>query len=316
MRKKTSIKIKNVSKNYGEETALKNVSFEVKKGEILGYIGPNGAGKTTTMKIILNLIKDYDGNVQINGKEYYNDKLDIYKKIGYLPQNMSFHKWRTVYDTLVLLGKLSNIDSKYLNTRIEEVLAKLNLINKKNKKIKSLSGGMVQKVGVAQAILHKPEILVLDEPFNGLDPESRYKVKNILTDLKEIGTTIIFSSHILSDIEELTDFIAILDEGKLKYCGNISKLYKKVEKENGVRVNLSYNPINTNDNNIPLKYGIKNYYLYKNNSFVLEFSKNSQYNEAINYFIKELLKRKCKIKSIIPEVWNLETLYNKTINRG
>ena len=172
--------IQNVSKKYKDILAINDVSFNIKKGEVFGYIGPNGAGKTTTIKILVGLLKQTSGNVYINGYEMPEQKSFAHRFIGYLPQDVAFQKWRTVNHALTTFGKLSGMNKTELQPRIDELLRDFGLAEYKNKKVSKLSGGTIQKLGIVQALLHNPKLLILDEPLNGLDPDARYNVKKIL----------------------------------------------------------------------------------------------------------------------------------------
>jgi ABC-2 type transport system ATP-binding protein len=214
------IKFDHVSKRYksGNFLALDDISFDIKKGEIFGYVGPNGAGKTTTMKILVGLIRDNTGSIIIDGRPI--DYGNFHQMLGYLPQDVGFQEWRTVEHALKTFGLLSGVNKSELDTRIDEVLAQVTLEGVRKKKIIYLSGGMKQKLLLAQALLHDPELLVFDEPMTGLDPMSRFHLKNIFKKLaREDGKTIFFSSHILSDVEDICDTLAMIDHGKIVKVG-------------------------------------------------------------------------------------------------
>ncbi|HEX9862478.1 MAG TPA: ABC transporter ATP-binding protein, partial [Candidatus Bathyarchaeia archaeon] len=200
---KPFVVLRGVSKNYFNFRALDNISFEINEGEIFGYIGPNGAGKTTTMKILVGLISDFQGEVLIGGCRIPKQKEEVHKLLGYLPQNVAFQEWRTVNHALTTFGRLSGLTAKQVESRIPEVLNLVSLSDFRHKKISQLSGGMTQKVGLAQALLHEPELLILDEPLGGLDPLSRHQFKDVILELGKRGTTILFSSHILSDVQDV-----------------------------------------------------------------------------------------------------------------
>ena len=233
------VSLRSVSKNYFNFRALDNVSFEIKEGEIFGYIGPNGAGKTTTMKILVGLLRDFQGEAFIGGYQVPRQKEEIHKLLGYLPQNVAFQEWRTVDHALKTFGKLSGLSNTEVESRIVEILNLLSLGDVRHKKISQLSGGMIQKVGLAQALLHNPKLLVLDEPLGGLDPLSRHQFKEIVRDLRKIGTTIMFSSHILSDVQDLADRIGIISRGRIKQIGTLSELKSQLSSEKIVEVLVS-----------------------------------------------------------------------------
>jgi ABC-2 type transport system ATP-binding protein len=232
--------LRDVSKSYGQFRALDKVSLEIKEGEIFGYIGPNGAGKTTTMKILIGLITDFQGEVQVGGCQIPKQKNDAHKLLGYLPQNVSFQEWRTVNQALTTFGKLSGLTNAEVESRIPKILDLVALSDVRYKKISQLSGGMTQKVGLAQALLHDPKLLVLDEPLGGLDPLSRHQFKEIVLELAKKGTTILFSSHILSDVQDVADRIGILSRGRIKTVGTLNELKARLYPQNVVEVSLAY----------------------------------------------------------------------------
>ena len=213
MSKNTCIEFKNVSKKYKELLALDDISFKIPKGEIFGYIGPNGAGKTTTIKILVGLVRKFKGNVLIYGRNISNNWKNLHNLIGYHPQEAGFQEWRTVDHVFKTFGRLSGLTSEQLEQRTQEILELINLSDVRYKKIVHLSGGMFQKLRLGQALLHEPQILVLDEPLSGLDPNMRFQFKKIIKKLGKSDITILFSSHILSDVQDVADKIGILNKG-------------------------------------------------------------------------------------------------------
>ncbi|NMC08108.1 MAG: ABC transporter ATP-binding protein [Candidatus Lokiarchaeota archaeon] len=214
------MKFQNIEKSYKDTKALKGVSFEIKKGEIFGYIGPNGAGKTTTIKILIGLIRDYTGSILINGEPLDYGSNGFHKILGYLPQDVGFQEWRTVDHALMTFGRLSGLHKEEIKARIPKVLDLVTLENVRNKNIRKLSGGMQQKLLFAQALLHDPEFLVLDEPMTGLDPLARYHMKTVFQRVaKESGKTIFFSTHILSDLEGVCNTLGVLNNGQIIKIG-------------------------------------------------------------------------------------------------
>jgi ABC-2 type transport system ATP-binding protein len=217
------VSFKNVSKSYKDVHALSNVSFELRKGEILGYIGPNGAGKTTSMKILVGLIRDYQGQVLINGEDPLHSAT-IAHTMGYMPQDTGFQEWRSAAHALSTFGLLSGMPRSTLHEKITNILDLVGLGDVADRKIVNFSGGMQQKLKLAQTILHNPDLVILDEPMSGLDPASRYQMKGIIKRLAEEGKTVIFSSHILSDVQDIADRIAIIAKGQLIRLGTPQEL--------------------------------------------------------------------------------------------
>lgn len=231
------IEIENLSKSFKEFKALDGVSFGIEKGEVFGYIGPNGAGKTTTIKILVGLIKTFSGSVLVGGEPV--DPRKFHEILGYLPQDAGFQEWRTVDHVLKTFGQLSGMDKHALGEAIPAVLGRVGLGDVRGKKVTHLSGGMVQKLRLAQAILHDPPVLVLDEPMSGLDPASRFHVRGIIKDLATAGKTIMFSSHVLSDVQDICDTLAILDRGHVMQVGTPSQLREEFNVGNVVEITVA-----------------------------------------------------------------------------
>lgn len=216
------IVIKGLSKSYdGKKDALNSLDLVIPNG-MFGILGRNGSGKSTLMNIIATILQPSKGTVTINGIEIKNSQ-KIRQMIGYLPQDFDFYPNMKVEEALYYLGILSNISKNQLKSRITEVLEKVNLISYRRQKIKSLSGGMKKRLGVAQAIMHDPSIIIVDEPTAGLDPEERVRLRNLLSHLAK-DKIVIISTHIVSDIASTCEQIAILEQGSLAYIGSIYTL--------------------------------------------------------------------------------------------
>ena len=200
-------------KGHLKKKVLEDINFAVKKGEIFGFLGPNGAGKTTTIKAILGLLPPCRGKVLLFQKSplFSGSR----QSIGYMPEIANYYWYLTPKELLILYGEIFNIERKALLRRIDELLVLVELVNHKNALMKTFSKGMLQKVSFAQSLINDPELLILDEPTTGLDPVSRMNVRNILLNLKNKGKTIFFSSHELSEVEIISDRVAILKNGRL-----------------------------------------------------------------------------------------------------
>ena len=204
------IEIKHLKKYYGQTKGIEDVSFKINKGEIYGFIGPNGAGKSTTIRTIMGLINKTDGKIFINGKELEKDDPVIKEKIGYLPSEINLYEDMTIKE---LFKYHESFYKRDLSKRKDELVKKLKV--DVNKKIVSLSLGNLKKVGIILALMHEPEILILDEPTSGLDPIIQNELHNILIKEKEKGTTIIYSSHVLSEVSNLCDKVGLIKDGKI-----------------------------------------------------------------------------------------------------
>ena len=308
------VAIQNLTKNYNNFRALDNVSFAIKRGEIFGYIGPNGAGKTTTMKILIGLITDFQGEVLIEGYQVPKQKDEIHKLLGYLPQNVAFQEWRTVNHALKIFGKLSGLKDTEIEGRIPEILDLLSLSDMRHKKISQLSGGMTQKVGLAQALLHNPKLLVLDEPLGGLDPLSRHQFKKIVLELGKKGTTILFSSHILSDVQDIADRIGILSRGRLRQIGTLDELKSRLSPQKVVEVLLSYSTDKWQEFR-----SIKNVKGAKQSSHgrvLVNLEAGANAGEVIDDIIQSIARMKIKVRGITLLSPSLDEIYFNYVQDG
>lgn len=229
------IKIQNLTKSYGFQKAVDNISFEVKTGEILGFLGPNGAGKTTTMKMITNYIASDSGNIEIGGSSVMTGALK--QKIGYLPEHNPLYHDMPVMDYLAFCAALSGVDKNRIDSRVIEMVKVCGLDIEKHKKISQLSKGFRQRVGLAQAMIHDPEILILDEPTTGLDPNQIVEIRELI---KQIGKekTVILSTHILPEVEATCDRILIINRGQIVADGTAATLRKQAQGQQVLHVKI------------------------------------------------------------------------------
>jgi ABC-2 type transport system ATP-binding protein len=220
------IEIKNLTKKFGANTVLDNISFSVKKGEILGFLGPNGAGKTTTMKIITSFWMPTEGNIEVDGRDVIKDSLETRKKIGYLPETVPLYDDMKVYEYLKFAAQARGIGKNEIKKRIKEVGESCGITKVMRKPIDELSKGYRQRVGLAQAIIHNPDVLILDEPTTGLDPNQIVEIRDLI---KKIGQekTVIFSTHILSEVSAVCDRVIIINNGRIAGEGSPDELLKK-----------------------------------------------------------------------------------------
>lgn len=218
--------IKNVDKFYGKKQALKNIDLTINQG-MFGLLGRNGAGKTTLMKTLAALHNKQHGQISVCGIPIENAK-EIRSITGYLPQDFSMYPSMTVCESLDYLGLLSGMDKKLRKERIELLIKRVNLTEHKNKKVKALSGGMKRRLGIAQALLHDPKVLIVDEPTAGLDPEERIRFRNLLCEVAE-ERIVILSTHIVGDVEATCEDIAIMNGGEILWQGTVSELIKEAE---------------------------------------------------------------------------------------
>lgn len=220
------IEIKHVSKFYGKKQALKDVSLTVPRG-MFGLLGRNGAGKTTLMKTLAALHSKQAGSITVCGIPVENAR-EIRRITGYLPQDFSMYPTMTVEESLDYLGLLSGLDAKLRKERIGMLLKQVNLEQQRRQKVRALSGGMKRRLGIAQALLHDPKVLIVDEPTAGLDPEQRIRFRNLLSEVAE-DRIVVLSTHIVGDIEATCEDIAILNEGEILWKGTVAQLIQEAE---------------------------------------------------------------------------------------
>ena len=222
------IEVKNLSKLYGDIAAIDDISFNINKGEIIGFLGPNGAGKTTTMKILTCFMRPSKGEVKISDYDIYENPIEIKKLIGYLPESNPLYYDMTVRDYLIYIGKLKNLSVADTNERLKDVIEKCGLDTVIDRKIGNLSKGYKQRVGIAQAIINNPPILILDEPTSGLDPNQIIEIRELI---KKLGKekTVILSTHILQEVEYTCNRLIIINRGKVVADGTKEELSRKNE---------------------------------------------------------------------------------------
>ncbi len=215
----------NLGKRYGDFSAVEDLSLEIKEGSIFGFLGHNGAGKTTTISMLTTLILPTSGKAYLGGYDVVKDNLKVRNMLGYLPENVALYGELTAVENLRFFGKLSGV--KDVDASIEETLKLLDFTEWKNRKVKTYSKGMRQRIGIAQAILHKPKILFLDEPTSGLDPQGTKAMRDILLKLNtEWGTTIFMNTHLLSEVTKLCTDIGIISNGKLLVADSLKNIEK------------------------------------------------------------------------------------------
>jgi len=276
--------------------ALTDLSLEVKRGEVFGFLGPNGAGKTTTFKLLVGLLHPTRGKIFLWEEDHY--KIELKSKIGFLPESPYFYNYLKAKEYLHLCGQLYGITFKKRQHKVDSLLELVGLKDHKNALIKTYSKGMLQRLGLAQALINDPELLILDEPMSGLDPLGRKEVRDIILELKAQGKTIIFSTHILSDVETVCDRVGIIIMGKLSDCGPIENLLNP--KIKSFEICIKGLPIETINNlrerGLPL--------IQRGEEAFMQIEE-----VKVNDLLHDLLNKGGELISLIPRKETLEDLY-------
>jgi len=222
------IEIRGLRKNYGEKRVLDGVDLVVGKGQILGYVGPNGAGKSTTVKILTGLLDGFTGEVRVAGFDPRVDAVEVKRRIGYVPENAVLYESLTIAEFLLFVGRLHNLDDASIQRRADEFLAVFDLAGRLHSRITTLSKGMRQKVLLTAAVLHDPEVLLVDEPLSGLDVNAMILIKEFLRGFADRGRAVFYCSHVMEVVERVCDRIAILHQGKIAAIGTFTELQTRM----------------------------------------------------------------------------------------
>lgn len=300
-----AIIIEDLVKRYGQFVAVDRATLRVDEGTVYGLIGPNGAGKSTIIRSLLGLVPYQGGKVVVSGTDMSSPDAQRKVRIGYLPQKAAFQEWRTCEQALLTLGRLSGLEGDVLRTRVDETLELLGIEEFRNRKVSKLSGGTLQKLGFAQAILHEPSVLVLDEPMASLDPASRFMLKKIIKELRATGTTILFSSHILTDVEDLADAVGLLQGGKVRYSGPIGGLERMVSIRSELVVELADDRGEWKSVSVPgtdIRQPAAGW-------LVVHIDDTAQWDAFVPKIMEALMKAGCRIRSFNRRDPRLEDVY-------
>jgi ABC-2 type transport system ATP-binding protein len=232
------LEIKNLTKQYGSFTALNDLNLTLNAGQILGLIGPNGAGKTTTIKILVGLIRPTSGSARIAGVDCVRDSSKIKRMVGYMPDTFGSYDNMRVREYLDFFGAAFGIAPRTRSRRLEEVMDITGTAYMKDRFVESLSHGMQQRVGLARTMLHDPKVLILDEPVNGLDPQARIEMRDLLIQLARSGKTLLVTSHILPELTRICDRVAIMTHGKLRAYGTVEEIGRQVSQQRTIESTL------------------------------------------------------------------------------
>lgn len=292
------IETQNLTKKYGKFTAVDHIRLNIKAGEIYGFLGPNGAGKTTTIMMLLGITEPTEGDIFLFGKKYNSSKLKLRKRIGVVPEKhpRGMWKWMTAQEYLTFFGRLFEVMD--LNNRITYLLKQVDLLEVQGKRIKGFSRGMLQKLSIARALLHDPDILFLDEPISGLDPIGIKMVRDLFLSENREGRTIFISSHLLSEIEKICHRVAIIYNGKLIAEDNMEHLFLKFKKEKEIIVELEHLPEEVSDQvkGFTFIHDVK----IQGNTLYLKVSREGDFRKDISKFLiqKDLVPLKIEEKAL------------------
>jgi ABC-2 type transport system ATP-binding protein len=225
-----SLLIQNLTKLYGRQKAVNNISFEVREGEIVGFLGPNGAGKSTTMKIATSYVPPSEGQVTVAGYDVVSQSIEVKRVTGYLPEHNPLYLDMYVHEYLRFIGSLYGIRGATLKSRVEEMVSLCGLTLEQNKKIETLSKGYRQRVGLAQALIHNPSVLILDEPTSGLDPNQLVEIRKLIKEISK-NKTVIFSTHIMQEVSALCSRVIVINKGEIVADDQLSNLMKGQSQE-------------------------------------------------------------------------------------
>lgn len=302
------IKVDGITKYYNNFKAIENVSFNVEKGEIVGFLGPNGAGKTTTMRVLTGYFLPNQGKVYIDDIDMEEEPKKAKKLIGYLPEVPPLYNEMTVEDYLVHVAKLKGMKIKDIRERLDYVISKTGLEEKRYKKIKTLSKGLKQRVGIAGAIIHKPKVLILDEPTIGLDPLQIIEIRNLIKEIAK-DTTIILSSHILAEVQEVCNRILVINRGKIIAEDSKENLKNKLMqgKRFLIKIKESENDLENILSNIS---GIKSVMKVEDNSFTVIAENDEKVQSEIS---KAIVNNNYSLLEIKEEDMSLEEIFSKLI---
>ncbi|NQT01943.1 MAG: ABC transporter ATP-binding protein [Planctomycetes bacterium] len=233
------IETRNLTKKYGNLTAVDDLNLTVKDGDIFGFIGPNGAGKTTTMRILVTLLEPTRGKASINGMDVRRHGKKVRRLVGYMPDFMGVYDDLKVFEYLEFFAAAFGIERRKRKSIVEGVLELTDLQSKQSTAVDSLSRGMQQRLGLARVLIHDPKVLILDEPASGLDPRARIEIRELLRELKRMGKTIMISSHILSELEEICDHVGIIEHGRMVFSGTLEEILPRLGMQSKVRVKVA-----------------------------------------------------------------------------
>ncbi|TXR98365.1 export ABC transporter ATP-binding protein [Bacillus sp. SH7-1] len=304
--------IDHITKSFGKKEIIKNVSFEVKKGETFGLLGPNGAGKSTTISMICGLISYDSGDIKVSGKSVKEYPLEAKKKIGIVPQDIALYPTLSAKDNLVFWGKMYGLNGKVAKERAEKVLAYVGLQDRGKDKIETFSGGMKRRINIGAALMHEPELLIMDEPTVGIDPQSRNHILETVKKLNEKGMTVIYTSHYMEEVEYLCERIAIVDHGKVIALGTKRELCNRLA--DGFIVRLQLNRYSTELLQKLKALPVVERIIFDEDNSTIDIGLNG--GEAIGTVVSVVVENNAQILKLEVQEPNLEALFLQLTGRS
>lgn len=298
-------------KQYGKFLAVNNLTLHIPKGDLFGFVGPNGAGKTTTLRIVCGLLTATSGTVHINGIDAFANRQEIKRQIGYVPDFFGVYDNLKVKEYMDFYGSMYGMNSKDIAHIADDLLDLVNLRDKKEVYVDSLSRGMKQRLCVARALLHNPELLILDEPSSGLDPRARIEMKELLKNLNSMGKTIIISSHILSELSEMCTSIGIMNRGQLMLAGNLEEIKQNVNADNRIVIGIDDNMEKAV--NVAKEHAGVVVRSQREDELIISHSGTTV---ELNQLLMEMMKQEVVIKGFNREEVSLETLFMQLTGGG
>jgi ABC-2 type transport system ATP-binding protein len=299
-----SIQVHHLTKNYGTQTAVNSISFEIAPGEIVGFLGPNGAGKSTTMKMLTCYIPPTSGEAKVFGMDVSDQSIEVRKHVGYLPEHNPLYLDMYVKEYLAFAAGMGGV--KNIKNRVDEVIALTHLGKEKHKKIGQLSKGYRQRVGLAQAIIHDPDVLILDEPTSGLDPNQVMEIRDLIRSLGK-NKTIMLSTHIMQEVEAICNRVIIIDKGSIVADDSLDNLRNRSTEKWLVRVQFA---TDVKENELKTIPGLLQVNSLGNNTWRLT-GNNAQFRQAVSQFA---LAANLEVIELVSEKDNLETIFRQLTN--
>ena len=309
-----SVKVENLTKNYGDTPAVKDISFEINTGEIVGFLGPNGAGKSTTMRMITTYLTPTDGEITVEGIDTVQDSLGVRKKIGYLPESNPLYLDMNVMDYLRYCAELESVEKSKIDEAVKKMVKVCGLTDVRHKDIGELSKGYRQRVGLAQAMIHEPDVLILDEPTSGLDPNQIGEIRKLIRDLGK-EKTLILSTHILQEVQATCDRVLIISNGEIVADGSPDELQQKFKGQVLINIIIKRDPSMNKDALVKELQSINNTEKVRVISetddaweFGISSSKGADIREAV---FKKIVSRNLVLLGLHQEETSLEDIFRQ-----